>query len=51
MFFVVGDLFGAAALGFFDGLLHGGGDFVGVHVYFAADVAGGAADGLDEGGG
>ena len=51
VFGVVGDLFFAAAFGFVDGVLHGVGGFVGVHDDFAGDVAGGAADGLDEGGG
>ena len=51
VFGVVGDLFFAAAFGFVDGVLHGVGDFVGVHDDFAGDIAGGTADGLDEGGG
>ena len=51
VFGVVGDLFFAAAFGFVDGVLHGVGGFVGVHDDFTGDVAGGTADGLDEGGG
>ena len=51
VFGVVGDLFFAAAFGFVDGVLHGVRDFVGVHDDFTGDIAGGTADGLDEGGG
>ncbi len=45
---VVGDLLGPAPLGLVDGLLHRLGDGVGVHVHLAGDVAGGAADGLNQ---
>ncbi len=49
VFFVVGFLLFAAAVGFVDGALHGVGHLVGVEDGAAFDVAGGAADGLDEG--
>ena len=45
---VVGDLLLAAAVGLVDRVLHRVGELVGVHVHLARDVAGGAADGLDE---
>ena len=45
---VVGDLLLAAAVGLGDGALHRAGDAVGVHDDPAVDVAGGAADGLDQ---
>ena len=45
---VVGDLLGAAPVGLVDRLAHRVGDLVGVHVHLAVDVAGGAADGLDQ---
>ena len=47
--FVEGDLLGAAALGLGDGPVHGAGGLVGVENGPAVDVAGGAADGLDQG--
>jgi hypothetical protein len=50
VFFVIGLLNFAAAVGLGDGFFHAFGDVVGVHDDFAVDVAGGAADGLDEGG-
>ncbi len=46
---VVGELLGAAAIGFVDGLLHRAGHPVGVENCAALDVARAAADGLDEG--
>ena len=46
---IMGDLFFPAAFGFVDGGLHGAGDGIGVEDGFAVGVAGGAADGLDEG--
>ena len=49
VFFVVGVLLFAAAVGFVDGALHGVGHLVGVEDGAAFEVAGGAADGLDEG--
>ena len=48
VFFVVGDLFFAAAVGLVDGALHGVGHLICVEDCPAFDVAGGAADGLDE---
>ncbi len=51
VFLVVGELFVAAAIGFADGLVHGAGAAVGVENGAAGDVAGAAADGLDERGG
>ena len=48
---VVGQLLGAAALSLLDGLSHGRGDGVGVHVDLAGDVAGGTSDGLHQGAG
>ena len=45
---VVGRLLLAAAIGLGDGALHGAGHLVGVEDHLAVDVAGGAADGLDE---
>ncbi len=47
--FVVGSLVFAAAVGFVDGAAHGVGHLVGVEDGAAFEVAGGAADGLDEG--
>ena len=49
VFFVVGFLLFAAAVGLVDGALHGVGHLVGVEDGAAFDVAGGSADGLDEG--
>ena len=49
VFFVVGFLFFAAAVGLVDGALHGVGHLVGVEDGAAFEVAGGSADGLDEG--
>lgn len=49
VFFIVGHLDFPTASGFRDGFFHAFGDEVGVHDDFAFDVAGGAADGLDEG--
>ena len=49
MFRVVGDLFFAASFGLLDGVLHGVGDAVGVHVHFAGNIAGRATNGLDQG--
>ena len=46
---VVGDLFFAAAVGLVDGALHGVGHFIRVQDCSALQVAGGAANGLDEG--
>src|SRR5205085_7450690 len=51
VFFVVGELLFAAAIGFADGLVHGGGAIVGVEDRAALDVAGAAADGLNQGSG
>ncbi len=48
IFLVVGDLFGAAAIGFADGLVHGVGAAIGVENGAALDVAGAAADSLDQ---
>jgi len=48
---VVGDLLGAAPLGLLNGRGHGRGGGVGVHVHLARDIAGGAPNGLNEGGG
>ena len=45
---VVGYLLFAAAVGLVDGALHGVGHVVGVEDGAAFEVAGGAADGLDE---
>ena len=45
---VVGDLLLAAAVGLGHGALHRAGDLVGVEDDAAVDVAGGAADGLDQ---
>ena len=47
---VVGHLLFAAAGGFGDGAVHRAGHVVGVEDHLAVDVAGGAADGLDQGG-
>src|SRR5262245_57735103 len=44
------DLELAAAVGLLDGPPHRRGDLVGVHDHLAVDVAGGPADGLDQGG-
>ena len=49
MFGVVILLDGAATVGFGDGSLHTLGEVVGIHNHVAFNVAGGAADGLDEG--
>ena len=51
MLAVVGFLFGAAAIGFADGLAHGVGHAVGVENGAAFEVAGAAAHGLDQRGG
>ena len=48
MFFIKGDLFGAAAFGFVYRRLHGVGDFVGVQNGAAVHIAGGAAYGLNQ---
>ena len=48
MLFVVGQLNRAAAFGLVDGLLHGVGDFVGIHYHLTVEVTCGAADGLGE---
>ena len=48
MLFVVGELFGTAALGFVEGSLHALGDRVGVEDHAAVGVPGGATDGLDQ---
>ena len=48
MLFVVGELFGTAALGFVEGGLHALGDCVGVEDHAAVGVPGGTADGLDQ---
>ena len=48
MLLVIGLLDGAAAVGFIDGALHGVGHFVGVKNGAAVQVAGAAADGLNE---
>ena len=48
LFVVVELLLFAATIGFVDGALHGVGHLVGVEDGAAFDVAGGAADGLDE---
>src|ERR1700761_1009020 len=45
---VVGDLLRPPALGLVDRLFHRIGDRVRIHVHFTGDVAGGAADGLDQ---
>ncbi len=45
---VVGDLLGAAAVGFVDGLLHGAGNGVGIEDRLAPRVARRTTDGLDE---
>ena len=50
MFFVIGFLNGAAAVGFGDGFVHGIGHVVCVHDYMAFTVSGSSSDGLDEGG-
>ena len=49
--FVVGLLKLPAALGFGDGVIHSGGDAVGVHDNPAIGVSGGPSDGLDQTGG
>ena len=45
---VIGQLLGATPFGLLDGLGHGGGDDVGVHVHLSGDIAGGASDSLNE---
>lgn len=47
MFFIMGDLFVAAAFGFVQCCRHRFGHFVGIENYAAINIAGGAADGLD----
>src|SRR6266567_2920150 len=48
VFFVVGHLDGATAIGFSDGFLHGVSHAIGVEDGATFEVAGGASDGLDE---
>src|SRR5665647_1505688 len=48
VFQVVRNLDGASTGGLVDGLLHRRCHLVGIHVHLAGDVAGGAADGLDQ---
>ena len=48
VFFVIGDLFGAAAVGFAHRAFHRPGDAVGVHDDAAIGVTRGATDGLDQ---
>src|SRR5229473_4491147 len=48
LFSFVGDLLGAAAIGFADGLVHGVGAAVGVENGAAFDVARATADGLNQ---
>src|SRR5205085_2321542 len=45
---VVFDLLLAAAVGLGDGALHRAGDLVGIEDHLAVDIAGGAANGLDQ---
>src|SRR5215471_14271967 len=47
-FLVIGILLFAAAIGFVNGAAHRIGDFVGVHDRLAVDIAGSAADGLNQ---
>ena len=50
MFFIVGHLDGAAALGLGDGSVHAVGDDIRVHDDKALGIAGRAANGLDQAG-
>ena len=45
---VVRNLLLSSTIGFLDGLSHGVGNAIGIHVHFAINVSGGSSDGLNQ---